>query len=133
MTRMVLFLMTGLLAACASQPEPAPEREAVQDFVAVRNLEELDQIRTETNDSWQELNDYYLIYKARRAEYLVEFSRACWELKDQQVVADKRWDSRTIRPRFDTMRGCRIGKIYSLTEAESIELRELGETPGSRN
>jgi len=133
MTRTMFLLVTGLLAACASQPGPAPEREAVQDFVAVRNLEAPDQIRTDNNDSWQELNEYYLIYKARRAEYLVEFARACRALEDQRVVADHRWDARTIRARFDTIQGCRIGKIYSLTEAESIELRELGETPGSRN
>jgi len=133
MTRMMLLLMAALLAACASQPGPGPEREAVQDFVAVRNLEELDQIRTNTSDGWHEVNEYYLIYEARRAEYLVEFARACWELRDQRIVPDRRRDSRTIRSRFDTIRGCRIDKIYSLTEAESIELKELGEAPGSRN
>jgi len=131
MRRIMFLVMIALLAACASQPEP--EREAVQDFVAVRNLTELDQIRTDTSDSWQEVNEYYLIYKTRRAKYLVEFVRACWELQEQRVVADKRWDARTIRPRFDTLRGCRIGKIYSLTDADAIELKELGETPGSRN
>ena len=91
------------------------------------------EIRTDTSNSWEELNNYYLIYKARRAEYLVEFTRKCWELDDQRIIADKRWDARTIRARFDTIRGCRIGKIYALTEGESLELRELGETPGSRN
>jgi hypothetical protein len=129
----MLLLMTALLPACASQSRPEPEREAVQDFVAVRNLEEVDKIKTDTGDSWQELNAYYMIYKARRAKYLVELVRACWELEDQRVVADKRWDARTIRPRFDTIRGCRIAKIYGLTEADAIELNELGETPGSRN
>jgi len=129
----VLLLMTVSLTACAAQSGPEPEREAVQDFVAVRNLEEVDKINTDTSDSWQELNAHYMIYKARRAKYLVELVRACWELEDQRVVADKRWDSRTIRPRFDTIRGCRIAKIYGLTEADVIELNELGETPGSRN
>ena len=127
------MLITGLLAACATQSGPRPEREAVEDFVAVRGLEELDQIRTDTSDSWQELNKHYLIYKARKAEYLVEFARACWELEDQRVIADRRWEARRIRSKFDTIRGCRIAKIYGLTEADAIELRELGEPPGSRN
>jgi hypothetical protein len=127
------MVLAALLAACATQTGPGPDREAVQDFVAVRGLEEVDEIRTDTSNSWEELNNYYLIYKARRAEYLVEFTRKCWELDEQRVIADKRWDARTIRARFDTIRGCRISKIYALTEGELIELRELGESPGSRN
>ena len=129
----MLLVLAMLLAACATQTGPGPDREAVQDFVAVRGLEAVNEIRTDTSNSWEELNNYYLIYKARRAEYLVEFTRKCWELDDQRIIADKRWDARTIRARFDTIRGCRIGKIYGLTEGEAIELRELGETPGSRN
>lgn len=129
----MLMVLAALLAACATQTGPGPDREAVQDFVAVRGLEEVDEIRTDTSNSWEELNNYYLIYKARRAEYLVEFTRKCWELDEQRVIADKRWDARTIRARFDTIRGCRISKIYALTEGELIELRELGESPGSRN
>jgi len=123
--------MTALLVACAAAPEP--EREAVQDFVAVRNPEAVDQIKTDNNDSWKELNEYYLIYKARKGDYLVEFARKCWELGDQRIVPDVRWDSTRIRPRFDTIRGCRIHRIYALTEADSTELEELGEAPGSRN
>lgn len=133
MRRTMLMVLAALLAACATQTGPGPDREAVQDFVAVRGLEEVDEIRTDTSNSWEELNNYYLIYKARRAEYLVEFTRKCWELDEQRVIADKRWDARTIRARFDTIRGCRISKIYALTEGELIELRELGESPGSRN
>ena len=35
--------------------------------------------------------------------------------------------------RFDTIRGCRIGAIYALDEAEAAELENIGEAPGQRN
>jgi hypothetical protein len=133
MRRTTLLPIALLMAACVSQSGPAADREAVQDFIAVRELEALDKIRTDSGDGFEELNEYYVLYKGRRAHYLFEFSRRCWELGDQRVVADERQDSRTIRARFETFRGCRIDKIYGLTEAESTELQQLGEAPGSRN
>ena len=50
-----------------------------------------------------------------------------------RITPDKRWDSNKIRARFDTIRGCRIGSVYALTEAELAELESIGEAPGSRN
>ena len=49
------------------------------------------------------------------------------------VVADVRRENNTIRARFDTLRGCRIDKIFALTEADVAELKSLGEIAGSRN
>jgi hypothetical protein len=34
----------------------------VADFVAVRQLEQLEQIRKSVNDSWSRVNDYYVVY-----------------------------------------------------------------------
>ena len=66
--------------------------------------------------------------------YLVEFARRCYELRDNtRIVPDQRWDASKIRARFDTIRGCRVAKIYALTEAEIAELENIGEAPGSRN
>jgi hypothetical protein len=44
-----------------------------------------------------------------------------------------RHDSRYIHSRFDTIRGCRIDKIFALDEAAATEVENLGEAPGSRN
>ena len=127
------------LAACASQDEQAEEstqdmNQAVRDFIELRELKELDRLKSGTNDGWQQLNDRFIIYGGRREMYLVEFSRRCHELSDNtRITPDKRWDSNTVRTGFDTIRGCRIAKIYGLNEAEAAELENIGEAPGSRN
>ena len=135
---MILFALAALLG-CASQDEKDgakedPVTEAVLDFIEVRDLEEVDAISSGTNDGWRELNLEYLLYEGRRDTYLVEFARPCYELRDQtRITPDKRWDSSYIRARFDTIRGCRIGRVFLLTEAEVAELENIGEVPGSRN
>jgi len=127
------------LAACASQDEQAEEstqdvNQAVRDFIELRGLEELDALRSGTNDSWQQLDDQFILYRGRRETYLVEFGRRCYELNDNtRITPDKRWDTNTVRARFDTIRGCRIARIYGLNEAEVAELENIGEAPGSRN
>jgi len=132
------FVMTGL-AACAAQDEKgaAPTQDkaqAVRDFIEVRELEQVDAMRSGNTDGWHEIGDEFLVYRARRDEYLVEFARRCFELNDDtRITPDKRWNANSISARFDTIRGCRIANIYALTEAEAIELKNIGETPGSRN
>ena len=128
-----------LIAGCASQDEQETlsrqdVTQAVQDFIEVRELESLDQLRSGTNDGWTAVGDQFVIYKGRRDEYLVEFARRCHELYDNsRITPDKRWESNVVRARFDTIRGCRITAIYALDEAEVVELKNIGEAPGSRN
>jgi hypothetical protein len=139
MNKLLMLFALATLAGCASQDEKDnakedPVTEAVLDFIEVRNLEEVDAISSGTNDGWTELNLEYLLYEGRRDTYLVEFARPCYELRDQtRITPDKRWDSSYIRARFDTIRGCRIGRVFPLTEAEVAELENIGEAPGSRN
>jgi uncharacterized protein DUF6491 len=127
--------MTG----CAAQNDKARAStqdvtQAVMDFIEVRELEALDSMRSGSNDSWHVIGDNFLIYKGRRDEYLVEFVRRCYELNDNtRITPDKRWETNTVRARFDTIRGCRIANIYALNEAEAVELKNIGEAPGSRN
>jgi len=134
-----LLIAAALLIACAAQDEQEAkstqdEVQAVRDFIEVRGLEKLDKMPSTNSDSWQTIGNRFLIYKGRRASYLVEFSRSCYEIHDDtRIVADKRWDSHTIRSRVDTIRGCRIHQIYGLTEGEAAELENIGEAPGSRN
>jgi hypothetical protein len=134
-----LVVALALLAGCAGQDEKETTSkqditQAVRDFIEVRELESLDQLRSGTNDGWRVLGDMFVIYDGRRDEYLVEFVRRCHELHDNtRITADKRWDSNVVRARFDTIRGCRIAAIYALDEAEVAELKNIGEAPGSRN
>lgn len=135
----MLLVAGALCAACAGQDQKEKtstqdQVQAVRDFIEVRQLEELDWIETSAQDGWESIDDYFLIYKGRNTAYLIDFNRRCWELSDNsRIIADERWDSRKIRARFDTIRGCRLHKIYALTEAELAELQSLGEAPGSRN
>jgi hypothetical protein len=139
MKTIIYLLMLALLAGCAGQEEnekPSTQdiTQAVIDFIEVRNLEPLESLKSGTNDSWRAIGDSFVIYKGRRDEYLVQFVRRCYELKDNsRITPDKRWDSNIVRAKFDTIRGCRIAAIYALDEAEVAELKNIGEAPGSRN
>jgi len=132
---LAIMMLAMLLSACATKEEVATqdEEQAVRDYILVRGLPEVKEIRSTSDDSWDELDAHFIIYETRRDAYLVEFARTCYELYDSRIVADKRWDLNTINARFDTIRGCRIDKIYALTEADMAELKTLGESPGSRN
>ncbi len=125
-----------LLAACAGQPseEIADKNLAVRDFIELRQLESLPKIRSDRSDGWQTITPTFLIYRTRREDYLFEFARPCWEIMDNsRIYADERYDSNTIRARFETLRGCRIAAIFALTEAEAAELEHIGDPPGATN
>jgi len=128
MNRLIALLPLTLLAGCASD-KLRIDKAAIDDFVAVRGLESVDSIRTDSSDGWTDVNDHYLIYTARRDQYLIRFSRACWQIRDNVVEADRRADFSRLRARFDTIRGCRIAEIFALSEQDATELRELGDAP----
>ncbi len=134
-----LLLACVLLTACASQ-DPAKEQstqdatQAIRDFIAVRDLQNVDKISTSSSDSWTKLDQYFLLYEGRRDSYLVEFVRRCFELDDNsRIVPDERRSGSNIYARFDTIRGCRVQHLYELTEHEVAELESIGEAVGSRN
>ena len=135
MKRLPVLCLLMLLAACAAHDEIVTQdkEQAIRDFIAVRQLAELNDISTAITDNYEELEAHFVLYKTRRATYLFEFARACHELNEYPVVADERWDSNSIRARADTLRGCRISAIYALSESDVAELQAIGESPGSRN
>lgn len=124
----------AIIAACSGTPEVPAETLAVRDYVEVGELQTVNKVRTYRHDSWSYLSDYYVIYKSRNDEYLLEFRRVCRELRDSQLLTpDRRSDHNNMYAGLDTLRGCRIGKMYPLTEAQAIELRHLGHAPGEGN
>ena len=129
------FLAAALLGACAAQ-EPAitqDTEQAVRDFIEVRDLVETDKMRTSSRDTWDEIDENFIIYEARKETYLIEFVRRCRELNESPVVADVRKSGNTVYARTDTIRGCYIARMFPLQEFEVEELKSIGESPGSRN
>jgi len=139
MNATALLLVAALLTACASQDEAEEQStqdmtQAVRDYIEVRDLQEVNRLMTSANDRWDALDNLFVLYEGRRETHLIEFSRRCWELDDNtRIVADERRDPSYIRPRFDTLRGCRIHRIYALRDDEVAELESIGEAVGSRN
>ncbi len=116
----------ALLVACAATPETPPELEAVRDYVEVGELEQADRIRTHGSDQWTPLTEYHALYGSRDGWYLLEFSRICRELTDNtRITPDYRYDHNVLRSRIDTLRGCRIDRIYPLTDAQKEEIEAL--------
>ena len=130
------FLLLPVLTvlACTTTTKPRGDTVAVRDYIEVGELEDVDHIRTFSRDSMEYVSDYYILYKARTSEYLIEFRRICREFRENRAVApDRRYDYNRLRAGEDTIRGCRIDKIYPLTTAQADEIRNLGHAPGAGN
>ena len=128
----VLLATAGAMAGCAMEYN-MQEVEAVRDFIAVNQLEEVEEIRFVRQFNFTYVNDYFVIVPTRTGDYLVEFTRQCKELRRSDftgTMVDRRQDPNRISARFDTIRGCNIDAIYSVNEAQSKELTELGDAPG---
>ena len=124
-----LLLITG----CSSTSTQPQEIEAVRDFVVATELEEVNEIRLTKTLSYTYVNDRYVIVPTRRGDYLLELRRDCFELRRNDFtpeMVDVRDNQNVLRARFDTIRGCYIGTIYEITEAQREELRNLGDAPG---
>ena len=123
-----------ILGACASDPVyTVPAHQTVDDYVATSQLAEVEVIRKGDRDSWQYVNDRYVIYRGRPDTFLVEFKHNCNRLTDNSIVpVDVIHDHRNLRA-TDTIRGCIVDKMYMITNDQRIELRHLGQTPGENN
>ncbi len=133
MNKILIVPALLVVAGCSSTTQRPQEIEAVRDYVAAAELEEVTDIRLREQLNYTYVNDRFVTIDARRGDYLVEFNRDCWELRQTQVsggMVDVRDNHNVLRARFDTIRGCRIGKIYEITEAQREELTALGDAPG---
>ena len=131
MKAFAIIAVLVLISGCASEIRPDPDMLAVQDYIAVAELPEVRRIPTGRNDSFSELdNPRYVIFETRRKQYLLEFRRDCWELRDNfNVVADNRREASNFYPGIDTLRGCPTTRAWELNEGQAEEIRTLGEAP----
>ena len=129
MKLLATVILLVLFGGCAASSEPKISG-AVSDYIKAAELEDQDSIRTMGNYSYHVISQRYVTVQALREDYLVEFVRRCHELDEYRVTPDIRYEKNILRSRFDTIRGCRIGRIYSIDKGQAEELKNLGEAPG---
>lgn len=122
--RLTATFVAALLCGCAAQPEPT-ENDVVSDFIVVAELEALDTVRFRDQFSTRPLADRYALVKARGDQYLVVFRRRCHELYGSVYQPDIRYEGNVLRAGSDTIRGCRIDRIFAIDESQAAELRLL--------
>ena len=133
MKKTVFLLTIMVVGGCSSTPQTPREVEAVRDFVVAAELEEVAEIRLRRQLSYTDLNVRYATIPTRGGDYLVEFQRDCRDLQRPDFtpeMVDVRHDRNVLRAKFDTIRGCRIARIYAITAEQSDELKVLGDAPG---
>ena len=129
-----LLLLTACTNSGGTVTAPGKELEAVRDFVVAVELEEVKMIRRWEQLKYLYVNDYFIILQTRRGDYLVEMKGRCSVLQSRNWTSDMidiRVSTRILYADFDTIRGCGIGSIYILPEAQLEELRVLGDAPGN--
>lgn len=124
----LLFLNACVLGSLEKDENVVLQNDAIDDFIVVAELEEIDEIRALRHLRHKELTENYVILRDQRRAFLLEFTRRCHELRDTQVTPDYRTDLRTLRARFDTFRGCRIDRLFEISEGQAKELEVLGES-----
>ena len=106
MKNAAILISALALSACVTGYDPR-EIEAVRDYIAANELEEVDQVRTpHAQMSFTYINDYFVTIPTRRGDYLAEFVSECRELRRQQFTEDMvdiRRDANWLRARFDTI------------------------------
>ena len=132
MRESTLVLLLVLMGGCAAQQSTQEDSDAIDDFIAISDLEEVDSIRTIDRFEYDYLTDRYVIVTTRRSYRLVEFHGRCRELttSNMDVQPDFRYDAKTLNAGEDTIRGCRIKTIYEIDKVQAEELKQIGEAPG---
>ena len=134
MKTITLLASLAFVAACAGTPETPADTEAVRDYVEVGELGQVDQIRTHGSDAWTPVTRHFALYTGRDGHFLLEFTRVCREMYDNtSITPDRRYDHNVMRRGIDTLRGCRIDRMYPLTESQVLEIEALVKTVGSGN
>jgi len=129
----LVALAAAMMLGCASTPEDESvivKNDAVEDYIKVAELKEIDTIRKRGELHHTVVTENYIILKDQRNVYLATFRQRCRELDEREVRPDLRHDLNILRARFDTYRGCRIEHLYEIAEGQATELLVLGEKPG---
>lgn len=131
MNRVPSILVTILLGACAAT-DVDDDVDAIDDFIAVNDLEEVSVIRSYEQFGQVVLNDYYVIVTTRKEQYLLKYAHRCSDFNEATRPPDRRSEPHAIHAKSETFRGCRINALYPISKGQQQELQEIGRAPGER-
>lgn len=123
-------VVMGVITGCASGEEKENvirKNDAIDDYVIVTELKEIDAIRSHGNLYSKVITEKYIIVSDRRNSYLLTYKQVCRELRETEVKPDIRRERNVLRARFDTYRGCPIRSLHEITKGQADELLALGE------
>ncbi len=145
MTRTILATLVLLIAGCAATPDEGGDdaatkesadvitkSDAIDDFIRVAELEEVPAVRSLMQLYSKVLSDRYILVYDNRKKWIAAYARPCKKLYQSQVDPDIRYERNTLRARFDTFRGCKIDRIYEISDGLAEELETLGKAPGEK-
>jgi hypothetical protein len=127
LSMLLIGVITAGCANSAREQSAVAKNDAVEDYITAAEMPTVDSMRTSDRLHYKKITDRYIILYDRNNPHLVAFTRRCRELNESDVTPDIRHDSNNLRARFDTFRGCPIGKLYELNEGQAKELLDLGE------
>lgn len=129
----IAYLLAPLVLTACAATDQQERIDAVEDFIAVSELEETNVIRTRDQLDQHVINDRYVIVSTRgeREIYLIEYYMACRDdPMTGRVKPDVRRDKNAYYAGSDTFRGCLIKAIYGVDKDQSEEVKAVGEAPG---
>lgn len=121
-----LFALVVILAGCASTSVPK-EAQAVRDYVALAEFEQVSYVRMYRQLRYFYVNDYFVSIGVGNRYYLLEFVARCRALRSETFtpsMVDFRKDANYLRE-MDTIRGCPVEKIYQATPEQLVEVRKI--------
>ena len=108
----------------------------MSDYIVAAELEEVDRIKLSGQMNLYYVNEWAVVVPTGRRDYLVIFKGRCSKLRERQWSADMvdiRVSARVLHADYDTIRGCKMGKIYQVTAAQLKDLSELADAPGNES
>ena len=132
MARIAVLFVIAFAAGCAAAPEDDSvlrKNDAVDDYIKVAELEEVDSIRYYGQLDHRVITRKYIIVNAGNDSYLVTYVSNCYGRDDGTLKPDIRYEGNVLRARSDTYRGCRILSMHAIDKGQKQELLTLGDTP----
>jgi hypothetical protein len=120
------------VAGCAGSAQDESvvlQNDAIDDYIEVAELAEIDQIRIRRELSHKPITEFYILLFDGKEPYLVVFPSRCYTRGELPTKPDVRYDARRLHARHDTYRGCRIAAIYKVTPGQAAELMHIGRSP----